>query len=102
LSGGAQARGADVAVALAVSPRACEQVCVALPADDEMSVSTFDTVLSGESIIGSIVGTKQDLAEVFALHAAGRTEVIAESYARRGQRLLRGHLGGTGSGAPGA
>ncbi|HTJ71115.1 MAG TPA: zinc-dependent alcohol dehydrogenase [Actinospica sp.] len=82
--------GADVAVALAVSPRAFEQaygslnrggrlVCVALPADDKMTVPIFDTVLSGKSIIGSIVGTRQDLAEVFALHAAGRTEVIAEA-----------------------
>jgi alcohol dehydrogenase, propanol-preferring len=82
--------GADVAVALAVSPRAFEQafgslrrggrlVCVALPADGEMTVPIFDTVLGGKSIIGSIVGTRQDLSEVFALHAAGRTEVIAES-----------------------
>jgi propanol-preferring alcohol dehydrogenase len=81
--------GADVAVALAVSPRAFEQaygslrrggrlVCVALPADDKMTVPIFDMVLGGKSIIGSIVGTRQDLAEVFALHAAGRTEVIAE------------------------
>jgi propanol-preferring alcohol dehydrogenase len=41
-------------------------------------VPIFDMVLGGKSIIGSIVGTRQDLAEVFALHAAGRTEVIAE------------------------
>ena len=81
--------GADVAIALAVSPRAFEQaygslrrggrlVCVALPAEGTMSVPIFDTVVSGKSIIGSIVGTRQDLADVFALHAAGRTEVIAE------------------------
>ncbi len=37
----------------------------------------FDTVLKGISIIGSIVGTRQDLAEVFALHAAGRTRVVS-------------------------
>jgi propanol-preferring alcohol dehydrogenase len=43
-----------------------------------MSVSIFETVLKGISIIGSIVGTRQDLAEVFALHAAGRTKIIAE------------------------
>jgi len=82
--------GADVAIALATSPRAFEQaygslrrggrlVCVALPADGTMSVPIFDTVISGKSIIGSIVGTRQDLADVFALHAAGRTEVVAES-----------------------
>jgi len=31
-----------------------------------------------KQIIGSIVGTRKDLADVFALHAAGRTRVIAE------------------------
>ena len=81
--------GADVAVVLAASPRVFEQafaslnrggrlICVALPADQEMSISIFETVLKGISVIGSIVGTRQDLAEVFALHAAGRTKIIAE------------------------
>jgi alcohol dehydrogenase, propanol-preferring len=42
-------------------------------------VPIFDTVLKGISIIGSIVGTRQDLREVFELHAAGRTTVIAEN-----------------------
>ena len=81
--------GADVAVSVATSPRAFEQafgalrrggrlVCVALPADDQMTVPIFDTVISGKSIIGSIVGTRKDLADVFALHATGRTKVIAE------------------------
>jgi propanol-preferring alcohol dehydrogenase len=81
--------GADVAISLATSPRAFEQafgslrrggrlVCVALPADDKMTVPIFDTVIGGKSIIGSIVGTRKDLAEVFALHAAGRTKVIAQ------------------------
>lgn len=82
--------GADVAVSLAASPRSFEQafsslrrggrlVCVALPADGTMSVPIFDTVLGGKSIIGSIVGTRKDLADVFALHAAGRTKVIAQA-----------------------
>lgn len=82
--------GADVAVVLAASPKVFEQafsslarggrlICVALPADQEMSVSIFETVLKGISIIGSIVGTRQDLAEVFELHALGRTRIIAES-----------------------
>jgi propanol-preferring alcohol dehydrogenase len=82
--------GADVAISLAVSPRAFEQaygslrrggrlVCVALPADDAMTVPIFDTVISGKSIIGSIVGTRKDLHEVFDLHAAGRTKVIAQA-----------------------
>src|SRR6202161_2185612 len=51
--------GADVAVAVAASPAA------------------FDTVLNGKTVIGSIVGTRNDLADVFALHVAGRTKVIA-------------------------
>ncbi len=85
----AELGGADVAVAAAAAERSFEQAyaslrrggrlaCVALPADDTMTFSIFDTVLSGKSIIGSIVGTRNDLADVFALHAAGRTRVIAE------------------------
>ncbi|MCZ4515528.1 zinc-dependent alcohol dehydrogenase [Streptomyces sp. ActVer] len=85
------AGGADVAVVLAAAPEAFEQayrslnrggrlVMVALPADDAaINVPIFETVLSGISVIGSIVGTRQDLAEVFALHAAGRTQVITET-----------------------
>lgn len=42
-------------------------------------VTSFDTVTKGIPIIGSIVGTRQDLGEVFALHAAGKTRVIAET-----------------------
>ena len=83
--------GADVAIVLAASPKVFEQayrslnrggrlVCVALPGDDAaIKVPIFETVLFGISVIGSIVGTRQDLAEVFALHAAGRTRVIAET-----------------------
>jgi propanol-preferring alcohol dehydrogenase len=81
--------GADVAVALAATPASFEQafrslrrggrlVCVALPKDQMMSIPIFDTVLGGLSVLGSIVGTRQDLAEVFALHALGRTAVKAE------------------------
>ena len=39
----------------------------------------FDTVLNGKSVLGSIVGTRADLDDVFALHAAGRTRVIYET-----------------------
>jgi propanol-preferring alcohol dehydrogenase len=49
-----------------------------------MRLPIFETVLKGISVIGSIVGTRQDLAEVFALHAAGRTRVVLE------QRPLEG------------
>jgi propanol-preferring alcohol dehydrogenase len=80
--------GADVAVALAASPESFDQayrslrrggrlVCVAMPADDAaLSLPIFDTVVNGKTVIGSIVGTRNDLADVFALHAAGRTRVI--------------------------
>jgi alcohol dehydrogenase, propanol-preferring len=82
--------GVDVALVLAASPKVFEQafaslkrggrlVCVALPAEQMMSISIFETVLKGISVIGSIVGTRQDVAEVFALHAAGKTKVIAET-----------------------
>lgn len=83
--------GADVAVVLAASPKPFAQayrslrrggrlVMVALPADDAaITVPIFDTVLGGISVIGSIVGTRADLAEVFALHAAGRTRVITQT-----------------------
>jgi alcohol dehydrogenase, propanol-preferring len=81
--------GADQAIALAVSPRAFEQaygslrrggtlVFVALPADNDVTVPIFQTVLNGITIIGSIVGTRTDLREVFELHAAGKTHVTRE------------------------
>ena len=51
---------------------------VALPADNATSsLPIFDTVINGKTVIGSIVGTRNDLGDVFALHAAGRTKVIA-------------------------
>jgi len=53
-------------------------VLVSLPKEGELKLPVFDTVLKGISVIGSIVGTRQDLAEVFDLHAQGRTRVIAE------------------------
>jgi alcohol dehydrogenase, propanol-preferring len=82
--------GADAAICLAVSPESMRQafdslkrggrlVLVALPKDNELALPIFQTVLKGISVIGSIVGTRLDLTEVFELHAAGRTRVIAES-----------------------
>jgi propanol-preferring alcohol dehydrogenase len=81
--------GVDVAVVLAADPAVLEQahaslrrggrlVLVSLPRDNVMRLPIFQTVLKGISVIGSIVGTRQDLAEVFALHAAGRTRVVFE------------------------
>jgi len=81
--------GADVAVVLAVNPQVFDQayrslrrggrlVLVSLPADNaSINVPIFDAVLTGKSVIGSIVGTRNDLADVFALHAAGRTKIVA-------------------------
>jgi threonine dehydrogenase-like Zn-dependent dehydrogenase len=82
--------GAHAAVALAVNEAAFEAVnsglrrggrpvMVALPAQGTIQVPIFDTVLRGTSVIGSIVGTRQDSAEVFQLHAAGLTRVIRET-----------------------
>ena len=82
--------GADVAVGLAVDDksfatayaglrRGGRLVLVALPASGTLSIPVFDTVLNGTSVIGSIVGTRADLAEVFGLHAAGRTRVSYET-----------------------
>jgi propanol-preferring alcohol dehydrogenase len=82
--------GVDQAIALAVSPRAFEQayaslrrggtlVFVALPAENHVELPIFETVLNGITVVGSIVGTRADLREVFELHAAGRTRVIRET-----------------------
>jgi propanol-preferring alcohol dehydrogenase len=81
--------GADQAIALAVSPKSFEQaygslrrggtlVFVGLPADNEMTIPIFETVLNGITVVGSIVGTRTDLREVFELHAAGMTTVTHE------------------------
>jgi alcohol dehydrogenase, propanol-preferring len=82
--------GADAAISLAVAPKAFEQafrslrcggalVFVALPADNYMQHPIFETVLNGIKIVGSIVGTRLDLAEVFDLYAAGKTRVMYET-----------------------
>lgn len=82
--------GADAVIATAVSPRAFEQgmrslkrggtmVFVALPADNYVQLPIFETVLNGITVVGSIVGTRLDLQEVFELHALGRTKVMYET-----------------------
>jgi propanol-preferring alcohol dehydrogenase len=84
--------GADAAIVLAATPRACEQafaslrrngtlVLVGLPADNVMHLPIFETVLKGITVVGSLVGTRVDLAETFALHADGRTTIVRESCA---------------------
>lgn len=81
--------GADVAIVLAAEPTVLEQahaclrpggrlVLVSLPKDNIMRLPIFQTVLRGISVIGSIVGTRADLAEVFRLHHEGRTRVAYE------------------------
>jgi len=78
--------GADQAISTAVTPSAFEQalgslarggtlVCVGLPAQNEMRIPIFQTVLGGLTVKGSIVGTHHDLEEVFELHRRGRTHV---------------------------
>ena len=93
------------AIALAVSPRSFEQaygslrrggtlVFVALPADNHISLPIFETVLNGITVVGSIVGTRTDLREVFELHAAGRTNRDARSApAERSERVDRRRRG---------
>jgi propanol-preferring alcohol dehydrogenase len=81
--------GAHAAISVAVAPKAFEQaftalrrggtlVFVALPADNHVDLPICETVLRGITIRGSIVGTRKDLAEVYAIHAQGRTRVIHE------------------------
>ncbi|MBA3288892.1 MAG: zinc-dependent alcohol dehydrogenase, partial [Acidimicrobiia bacterium] len=82
-----QLGGADVAIVTAADAEPLRQafdslrrhgrlVLVGLPAHNEFQLPVFQTVLKGISILGSIVGTRQDLSEVFELHRAGRRRVV--------------------------
>jgi propanol-preferring alcohol dehydrogenase len=82
--------GADVAIVTAADARPLRQafdslrrhgrlVLVGLPAQNELALPVFETVIKGIQVIGSIVGTRLDLAEVFELHAAGRTRVVYQT-----------------------
>ena len=82
--------GVDIAVVTVPSPAAMHAahaalnpngrlVLVGLPADNRLEIPVFETVLKGISVIGSLVGTRNDLADCFALHAQGRTQVITET-----------------------
>jgi propanol-preferring alcohol dehydrogenase len=81
--------GADIALVTVPSPAAMAAahaalnptgrlVLVGLPADNRLTLPVFETVLPGITVRGSLVGTRNDLADCFSLHAAGRTRVIAE------------------------
>jgi propanol-preferring alcohol dehydrogenase len=81
--------GADIALVTVPSPKAMAAahaalnptgrlVLVGLPAHNELTIPVFETVLRGIKVMGSLVGTRNDLADCFALHAAGRTRVVAE------------------------
>jgi propanol-preferring alcohol dehydrogenase len=82
--------GADAIVSTAASPEplsaafaslrpAGRLVLVGLPAENVFPLPIFETVLRGIQVIGSLVGTREDLAEVFELHAGGRTRVVLET-----------------------
>lgn len=81
--------GVDLALVTVPSPTAMRAahaalnptgrlVLVGLPADNALELPIFETVLRGISVIGSLVGTRNDLADCFALHAAGHTRVVAD------------------------
>jgi len=82
--------GVDVALVTVPSPAAMQAahaalapggrlVIVGLPADDRLELPVFDTVLTGKSVIGSLVGTRNDLTDCFSLHARGLTKVVAQT-----------------------
>ena len=84
--------GVDIALVTVPSPRAMAAahaalnptgrlVLVGLPADNLLTLPVFETVLKGISVRGSLVGTRNDLQEVFDLHARGVTRVVAKTVA---------------------
>lgn len=81
--------GADVAIVLAAHApvfgqalsslrRGGRLVCVAVPAGGTLPLPLFETVVKGLTVLGTVTGTRADLADVFALHAAGRTRVVRQ------------------------
>lgn len=81
--------GAHVAIVCAVAKVAFENavdclrpmgkmIAVALPNDD-MALSIPRTVFDGIEVIGSLVGTRQDLAEAFKFAAEGKVEPIVQT-----------------------
>lgn len=85
-----QLGGADQAIASAASADAVGQalaclrpggtlVLVAIPEGPTVALPIYDTVRKGITVIGSIGGNRADLADVFALHADGRTRVVHQA-----------------------
>ncbi|MEE7535569.1 alcohol dehydrogenase AdhP [Klebsiella huaxiensis] len=83
------AGGAHTAVVVAVAHAAFHQavnsvraggkvVCVAVPPGD-LDLNIVKTVLDGIQIVGSLVGTRQDLAEAFQHALAGRVRPIVQT-----------------------
>lgn len=54
-------------------------VFVALPADNFVQLTIFETVLQGIIVTGSIAGTRGDRDDSVQLHAEGRTTEVNES-----------------------
>lgn len=82
--------GAHTAVVVAVAKSAFNQavnsvraggkvVCVAVPAGD-LDLNIVKTVLDGIQIVGSLVGTRQDLAEAFEHALAGRVRPVVQTW----------------------
>lgn len=82
--------GVDVAVvltghapvfsqALSSLRRGGRLVCVAVPSQGSLSLPLFETVVKGLTVLGSVTGTRAELAEVFDLHRAGRTRVVRQT-----------------------
>ena len=82
--------GVDIAVVTVPSPEAMAAahaalnpngrlVLVGLPADNTLRLPVFETVLRGIHVIGSLVGTRNDLTEAFRLQETGRTKVIYQT-----------------------
>jgi alcohol dehydrogenase, propanol-preferring len=82
--------GADRAIVVAATPAAAQaafaslkrggtMVLVALPRQGVFELPIVPTVLKGITVVGSIVGTRDDLRRVLELHASGETRVVTET-----------------------
>jgi len=82
--------GASQAIVAAASHDAAEQalaslrpggtlVLLAMPPDNMLRLPIAETVHNGITVIGSIGGSRVDLARVFTLHAQGHTRVVHQA-----------------------